>query len=188
MLRLSSPDNIWLTHEISIKPARPHASDAPRGNPPVPSPYPRGNICAFRNAYGGTMTKKLVFVTTILLVAALGLWAADVSGKWTWEQQGRGGNTATVTLMLKQDGSKLSGSISQPGRGGNPMEAQISDATIEGDAIAFKVSRETQNGTFTTTYKGTVKGDTIDMEITRPAYGGGEAPPPLKVTAKKSGT
>lgn len=133
------------------------------------------------------MTKKLLFVVSILLVAAFGAMAADVSGKYTWEQQGRGGNTVNVTLTLKQDGGKLSGTVSQPGRNGN-MESPISDGTINGDAIAFKVSRETPNGSFTTTYKGTVSGDSINLEISRPAFGGGDAPPPVKVTAKKSST
>lgn len=131
------------------------------------------------------MTKKLLFVVSILLVAALGAYAADASGKWTWDQQGRQGNTTTVTLNLKQDGSKLSGTVSQPGRGGNAMESPISDGTINGNDVSFKVSRETPNGSFTTTYKGTLKGDTMDLEIARPAFGGGDAPPPLKVTAKK---
>src|SRR5438270_12818774 len=131
------------------------------------------------------MTKKLLFVVTILLVAALGAYAADASGKWTWEQQGRQGNTTNVTLTLKQDGSKLRRTVSQPGRGGNAMETAISDGAINGNDVSFKVSRETQNGSFTTTYKGTLKGDTMDLEITRPAMGGGDAPPPVKVTAKK---
>jgi phage head maturation protease len=131
------------------------------------------------------MTKKLLFVTTILLIAAFGLLAADVSGTWKWDQQGRGGNTVTVTLTLKQDGDKLTGTVSQPGRNGN-MEAPISEGTVNGDAIAFKVSREMQGNTFTTSYKGTVKGDTMDLEIVRPGFGGNEAPPPMKVTAKKS--
>ena len=54
------------------------------------------------------MTKKLLFVTTILLVAGLGLWAADVTGKWTFEQEGRNG-TQTVTMDLKASGSTLTG-------------------------------------------------------------------------------
>lgn len=133
------------------------------------------------------MTKKLLFVVSILLVVAFGAMAADVSGKYTWDQPGRGGNTVNVTLTLKQDGGKLTGTVSQPGRNGN-MESPISEGTINGDAISFKVSRETPNGAFTTTYKGTAAGDTLNLEITRPAMGGGDAPPPLKVTAKKATT
>ena len=70
------------------------------------------------------MTKKLLFVTTILLVVALAVFAADATGKWTFEQQGRGGNAVTVTLNLKQDGSKLTGNLSRPGRDGNTMTSE----------------------------------------------------------------
>ena len=38
------------------------------------------------------MTKKLLFVVAILCALTLAVMAADVSGKWTWEQQGRNGN------------------------------------------------------------------------------------------------
>jgi hypothetical protein len=37
------------------------------------------------------MTKKLFFVVTILLVVAFAAMAADVTGKWVYEQAGRGG-------------------------------------------------------------------------------------------------
>ena len=36
------------------------------------------------------MTKKLLFVTTILLALSMAAFAADVTGKWTFEQQGDG--------------------------------------------------------------------------------------------------
>lgn len=132
------------------------------------------------------MTKKLLFVTTIMLVAVLALCAADASGKWTWEQQGRQGNTQTVTLNLKQDGSNLTGNITMPGRGGQSMETAISDGKVDGSTVSFKVVREFNGNQFVTTYKGTVNGDSMDLEITRPGFGGNEAPPPMKVTAKKS--
>ena len=141
------------------------------------------------------MTKKLLFVMTLALVVAFVALAADPSGKWTFEQprMGRGGGggapqTVTVTMNLKASGGTLTGDLSQPGRNGDLMKMDISEGKVEGDNISFAVSRETPNGTFKTTYKGTVKGDTIDLEISRPAFGGGEAPPPLKVTAKKATT
>ena len=50
------------------------------------------------------MTKKLLFVLTILLIASFALMAADVSGKWTYEGPGRGGNPGRpVTITLKAD-------------------------------------------------------------------------------------
>ena len=159
-------------------------SPLPQGNSCVPG----GNIWGAENAYRGTMTKKLLFVMTLLLVVAVGLWAADASGKWTWEQQGRQGSTMNVTLNLKQDGSNLTGNISMPGRGGQAMETAISEGKVDGSNVSFKVVREFNGNQFVTTYKGTVNGESMDLEITRPGFGGNEAPPPVKVTAKKSTT
>ena len=52
-----------------------------------------------------------------MAIAALCLFAADPSGKWTWEMQTRNGEKRTQTLNLKTDGDKLSGTIS-----GRPAE------------------------------------------------------------------
>lgn len=132
------------------------------------------------------MTKKLLFVTTILLALTLVAFAADVTGKYTYEQQGRGGNTTTVTLNLKADGSKITGSVVRPGRGGNPMEAQITDGKIDGNNISFKTSQQMGDNTMTTEYTGTVSGDSISLKITRPGRDG--SPMTTEVTAKKSTT
>jgi len=130
------------------------------------------------------MTKKMFFVWTILLVAAVGLMAADVSGKWKFEQMGRGGNTVQVTLTLKADGSTLTGTVSQPGRDGSPMETEISDGKVDGNNVSFAVKREFNGNTFVITYKGVVDGDTMKLDITRPGRGGGD-PMTNSVTAKR---
>jgi hypothetical protein len=85
------------------------------------------------------MTKKLLFVMTILLVASFALMAADVSGKWTFEQPGRGGNPGRpVTITLKADGSTLTGTMPAGGRGGAPADPiAISDGKVDGDKISF---------------------------------------------------
>ena len=64
------------------------------------------------------MTKKLLFVTTLLLALAVAAFAADINGKWVYEQAGRGGNgTPTkVTLTLKVEGGKLMGNSNFGGR------------------------------------------------------------------------
>ena len=131
-----------------------------------------------------TMTKKLLLATTILLVVALGLWAADVTGKWTFEIQGRNGSQ-TVTLDLKSSGSSLTGSVSGMGRGGNAMD--ISDGKVDGNNISFSTKAEFNGNSFVTSYKGVVSGDSIKLDVTRPGRGGGE-PTTTSVTAKKSGT
>ena len=132
------------------------------------------------------MTKKLLFVTTILLALSLAAFAADVTGKWTFEQAGRNGNTTTVTLNLKSDGSKLTGTVTRPGRGGSPMEAQITDGKIDGNNISFKTSQQMGDNTMTTEYSGTVSGDSISLKVTRPGRDG--SPMTSEVTAKKSTT
>jgi hypothetical protein len=129
------------------------------------------------------MTKKLLFVIAILCVLTFAVMAADVSGKWTWEQQGQNGAT-TTTLTLKVDGGKLMGSL-DGGRG--PTE--ISDGKVDGNSISFNVKRNMRGTDVVTPYKGIVNdsGDSMKIEFTRPGRGGGE-PTPMTVTAKRATT
>ena len=114
----------------------------------------------------------LVLLACALAVVAM---AADVSGKWTFETQGRNG-AVTNTLTLKASGSTLTGSLAG-GRGG---EVNISDGKVDGDNISFSVTREFNGNQFTTKYSGKVAGDTINLTIEGPRGG------PQQVTAKKS--
>ena len=132
------------------------------------------------------MTKKLLFVTTLLLVLAVAAFAADINGKWVYEQAGRGGGTPTkVTLTLKVEGGKLMGNSSRPGRDGAAMDTPISEGTVSGDTIAFKTSQDMGGNTMVTSYTGTVSGDEIRLKITRPGRGGGD-PTTTEVVAKRS--
>jgi hypothetical protein len=87
---------------------------------------------------------------------------ANVAG--TWEitmaaMQGGGGGGGTPqpqTLTLKQDGTKVSGTIS--GRGG---ETPI-DGSVSGNTLTFTVTRQGRDGnSMTITYTATVSGDTL---------------------------
>ena len=132
------------------------------------------------------MTKKLLFVTTILLALAVAAMAADVSGKWTFEQAGRGGgNPVTVTLTLKAEGSKLTGTVVRPGRNGN-MEAQITDGKVDGNNVSFKTSQDMGGNTIVTDYSGMLSGDELKLKITRPGRDGN--PMTSEATAKRSTT
>jgi hypothetical protein len=130
------------------------------------------------------MTKKLLFVSTLLLVVAFAAMAADVSGKWVFEQMGRGGNAVQVTLTLKAEGSNLTGTVSRPGRDGNVMETPIKDGKVSGDNVTFKVENSFGGNTMTTEYSGTVSGNEMKLKITRPGRDGN--PMTAEVTAKKS--
>lgn len=130
------------------------------------------------------MIKKLLFATTILLAVTLCLMAADASGKWVFQQEGRNGSVE-VTLNLTVDGGALSGTLTRPGRDGNAMETPISDGKVDGNNISFSVKRESPNGnTFVTTYKGTLDGDNLKIEITMPGRDGNSRT--SKVVAKRA--
>ena len=136
------------------------------------------------------MTKKLLFVTTILLVVAFAAFAADVSGKWTYEQQGRNGNSQTVTLNLTASGSSLTGTVTggmgRRGGGEAPPPANISNGKVDGDKISFEVTREFNGNSFTTKYKGTLSGDQLKLTVERPGRDGNTMT--TEVTAKRSTT
>lgn len=115
------------------------------------------------------MTRKLA----LLLTFAWGVWAADVSGKWTAQVPGRSGQMREVTITLQASGQTLTGTVS--GRqGDNP----ISEGKISGDDISFKVAA--QNGT--QTYTGKVAGNEIKFK----REGGQGAP--IEFTAKRAAT
>jgi|SRR5580658_8712484 hypothetical protein len=134
------------------------------------------------------MTKRLLFIGTILCITTFALMAADVSGKWTFEQAGRNGNTTTTTLTLHVDGGKLTGTVSRPGRGGQgTMDTQISEGTVSGNTITFKTSQDFQGTAFVTSYSGALDGDALKLDITRPGFNGGE-PTKTSVVAKRAAT
>lgn len=86
--------------------------------------------------------------------------AADVTGTWkqTFEREGR---TFESTLNLKQDGEKLTGTIS--GRQGR--ETEIENGKVEGNKVSFQVTRTFNENTFTQKYEGTLEGDTIKGKV-----------------------
>lgn len=120
------------------------------------------------------MKIRLALLSCLLAVAAL---AADVSGKWTAEVQGRNGTT-TQTFNFKVDGSALTGTISG-GRGG---DVTISNGKVDGDNVSFDVTREFQGNSMTMHYTGTVSGDELKLKMEGGRGGARE------ITAKRSTT
>ena len=102
----------------------------------------------------------------LICAFAIAVIAQSVDGKWSGEVQG-GRGPQQVTLTLKADGGKLTGSVA--GRGG---ENPISDGTISGTALKFKTQQQGRGGgdPITLNWTGTLKGDEIAMS--RMAEGG----------------
>jgi hypothetical protein len=106
--------------------------------------------------------KRLIAVAGLTACAAVAAWAAPVDGKWTWNQRGQGGNEVAVVLELKQDGEKLTGTLTR-----GDMKTEIKEGTIKGADLAFVLVRVGQNGQERKTpYKGKLDGDKITGTIT----------------------
>lgn len=108
---------------------------------------------------------RLILAGSVALVA---LWAADATGKWTAEMQGRNGNAMTVNMNLKADGAKLTGTV-----GGRNGDTDISDGKVDGDNVSFSVVREFNGNQFKQNYKGKLDGDTIHFTVTMEGGNGG---------------
>jgi hypothetical protein len=106
------------------------------------------------------MKRLLVAPIVLAIVAMAGIARAeDPSGTWKWTMTA-GNNTREVTLKLKLDGDKLTGSIS-----GRNNDTEISDGTFKDGDISFNVVRERNGNKMTTKYSGKVSGDSIKGKI-----------------------
>ena len=124
------------------------------------------------------MKVKILLISAVVLLALSAAYAADVTGKWVAESQGRNGPTQT-TFTFKADGAKLTGTVTSPGMmGGEPTETPITDGKIDGDNISFVVVRNFGGNEMKITYKGKVSGDEIRMtrEFPAPPAGMGGGP------------
>ncbi len=106
----------------------------------------------------------LAACAVLTLGAASQALAADATGTWTWTRPARasGGDPAKMTLTLKADGEKLTGTLTSPGRqGGEPTKTEISEGKVKADEVSFSVTREFNGNKMTSKYSGKVTADTI---------------------------
>ncbi len=105
---------------------------------------------------------------SILMAALLGALmtisalAADVTGKWSGEQQGRNG-PRTVTFDLKQDGSKITGTTT----GFRGQAQEITDGKVEGDNVSWVIKMEFNGNEMKMNYAGTVSGNEMKLKVQR---------------------
>lgn len=102
---------------------------------------------------------------SLLAAAASLMFAADVTGKWTADVPGRGGQAMASTFTFKADGDQLTGSVATA-MGENP----ISDGKVSGDEISFSQNLEFNGNKIRILYKGKVSGN--EIKFTRQREGG----------------
>ena len=77
------------------------------------------------------------------------------TGTWKWTVT-MGNNTRDVSLTLKLEGDKLTGTLVR-----GDQETPIEDAKYKDGELSFKVTRERDGQKFTIKYNGKITGDTI---------------------------
>jgi hypothetical protein len=109
----------------------------------------------------------------LLVVAALagwltaGVWADDkkdaasATGTWKSSFTTQGGQTIETKFTLKQDGDKLTGTVT--GRDG--QETKIENGKVKGSTVSFDVEREFQGQKITFHYSGKVTADSIKGKV-----------------------
>ena len=70
-----------------------------------------------------------------------------------------------MTLKLKVDGEKLTGTLSSPGRDGQTTETAIADGKVKGEEVSFTVTREFNGNKMVSKYNGKVSADAIKGKI-----------------------
>ena len=92
----------------------------------------------------------LVVVAALLAGATLTAQKYDLSGEWTFDVQTDQGS-GTPTIVLKQDGNKLTGTYK-----GQLGEGAIT-GTVSGATLKFSFSGNAQGTEFTVTYEGEIE-------------------------------
>lgn len=86
--------------------------------------------------------------------------ASDVSGTWKGAFDFQG-NSVPVTLHLKEDGTKITGTVE--GLPTSPVD--IHDGTVDGDTVSFWVNTDYEGQTYKLVYKGKLAADAISFDF-----------------------
>jgi hypothetical protein len=105
--------------------------------------------------------RKLTAAAVVLALVGLTSMAraedkANPTGTWKWTVN-FGGEDRELSVKLKADGEKLTGTFTSP----NGMETAIEDGKFKDGEVTFKVARERDGNKFVIKFKGKVSGDNI---------------------------
>jgi hypothetical protein len=121
---------------------------------------------------------RTILITGMLLLLAASAQAADLSGKWSGDVPGRGGDTTPATFTFKVDGEKLTGSMTAP-QGDLPLQ----DGKVSASQVSFSTTFDAGGNSIKILYKGTLSGDQLKMTRQRDG-GSGQA---REFTLKRAG-
>lgn len=110
---------------------------------------------------------KLGLGALFALALVIPTQAADkAAGTWNWTTPGRnGGPDRKMSLELKVDGDKVTGTVTSPGRDGTPTKTEIGDGKLKDGEVSFTVTREFNGNKMVQNYSGKVTADTIKGKV-----------------------
>jgi hypothetical protein len=106
--------------------------------------------------------RMMAAVAVAVAILAVVVQAADVTGKWTGQVPTRDGGTREATFNFKQDGEKLTGTMTGP-----QGDIELKDGAVKGDDVSFNVALSFGGNDVKLIYKGKVAGDEIKFTRTR---------------------
>jgi hypothetical protein len=108
--------------------------------------------------------RMMAAVAIAVAILAVVVQAADVTGKWTGAVPTRDGGTRESTFNFKQDGEKLTGTMTGP-----QGDIELKDGAVKGDDVSFNVALSFGGNDVKLIYKGKIAGD--EMKMTRQREG-----------------
>jgi hypothetical protein len=126
------------------------------------------------------MNRKLFSLALALFATvSLAYAAANVDGTWNGDLRTLEGGAIPVTVTLKSDGARVTGTYGQ----GSVKDIAIENGKLSGDALTFSISRKGRDGQPSTiNFTGKVEGDSI--KLTR-REGGNRPGPEVTLTKAK---
>jgi cytoskeletal protein CcmA (bactofilin family) len=99
--------------------------------------------------------KRMAIVICVLAIAGIARAEDKSNPTGTWKYTAEvNGQSIEVTIKLKLEGDKLTGTVSAL-----DTESKIEDSKYQDGEVSFRVNREVNGNKFTIKYKGQIKGD-----------------------------